>query len=91
MKRLSAAVLALSLALATGLTSLASPAFAARKRVDCDAVMKELQAGKKPKEVAKDLKISRSSVYRCRKIARKKAQQKKPAAQPSGAPSGASH
>ena len=30
-------------------------------------VMTELQAGKKVAEVAKDMKISKSSVYRCRK------------------------
>ena len=46
----------------------ARPVFAATK-VDCDAVMNELNSGKKAKEVAKDLSISTSSVYRCRKHA----------------------
>jgi hypothetical protein len=38
-------------------------------KVDCGQVMKELDGGKKPKEVAADMKISVSSVYRCRKHA----------------------
>ncbi len=46
----------------------ARPAYATSK-VDCDAVMGELNGGKKPKEVAKDLSISTSSVYRCKKKA----------------------
>jgi hypothetical protein len=46
----------------------ARPAYAATK-VDCDAVMNELNSGKKAKEVAKDLSISTSSVYRCKKKA----------------------
>ncbi|HTW89877.1 MAG TPA: hypothetical protein VMD75_17915 [Candidatus Binataceae bacterium] len=35
-------------------------------KVDCTQVMTELNGGKKPKEVASDMKISVSSVYRCR-------------------------
>jgi uncharacterized protein YfaP (DUF2135 family) len=50
----------------------ARPAFAATK-VDCDAVMGELNSGKKAKEVAKDLSISTSSVYRCKKQAKEAA------------------
>ena len=46
----------------------ARPAFASTK-VDCDAVMNEVNSGKKAKEVAKDLSISTSSVYRCKKHA----------------------
>ncbi len=42
-------------------------------KVDCSQVMSELQGGKKPSEVAKDMKISRSSVYHCRKMAKKEA------------------
>jgi hypothetical protein len=48
------------------------PAYAATK-VDCDAVMNELNSGKKAKEVAKDLSISTSSVYRCKKHAKEAA------------------
>lgn len=39
-------------------------------KVDCTQVMKELNGGKKPKEVAADMKISVSSVYRCRRRSR---------------------
>jgi hypothetical protein len=65
------ALVATNLALAALVTlALALPnANAAKKKVDCDQVMSELNAGKKPKEVAKDLSISTSSVYRCRKKA----------------------
>jgi len=42
----------------------ARTAYAATK-VDCDAVMGELSSGKHAKEVATDLSISTSSVYRC--------------------------
>lgn len=52
--------------------SLASAALAAGK-VDCAKVMEELGSGKKVAQVAKDLTISRSSVYRCRRMAKKKA------------------
>ena len=56
-------------ALVTLALSLPSAHAAAKKKVDCDQVMSELNAGKKPKEVARDLSISTSSVYRCRKKA----------------------
>lgn len=39
----------------------------AGKKVDCDAVMQEVNAGKKTKEIAKDMSISASSVYKCKK------------------------
>ncbi len=38
-------------------------------KVDCNQVMQELNGGKKPKEVAAGLKISVSSVYKCRRRA----------------------
>jgi hypothetical protein len=47
----------------------ARPAYVA-DRVDCDAVMNELNSGKHAKEVAKDLSISTSSVYRCKRHAK---------------------
>ena len=50
----------------------AHPAYAADK-VDCDAVMNELHSGKHAKEVATDLSISTSSVYRCKKHAKEAA------------------
>ena len=39
---------------------------AAKSKVDCAAVMKERNSGKKAKEVAKEMSISVSSVYRCK-------------------------
>jgi hypothetical protein len=42
-------------------------AWATAKRIDCGKVMSEVQAGKKTKDIATDLKISTSSVYRCKK------------------------
>jgi hypothetical protein len=50
----------------------ARPAYAAGK-VDCDAVMNEVGAGKHAKEIAKDLNISTSSVYRCKRHAKEAA------------------
>ena len=47
----------------------ARPAYAADK-VDCDAVMNELNSGKHAKDVATDLSISTSSVYRCQRKAK---------------------
>ena len=55
--------------LVTTVAFAARPAFAAAK-VDCDAVMNELNSGKKAKEVATDLSISTSSVYRCKRHAK---------------------
>jgi hypothetical protein len=59
--------------LAVGLVGIAMgaisipPAYAAAKsKVDCTAVMKERNSGKKAKEVAKEMSISVSSVYRCK-------------------------
>ncbi|HVA78099.1 MAG TPA: hypothetical protein VNF27_09400 [Candidatus Binataceae bacterium] len=52
--------------------SAAVPALAASK-VDCDAVMQELGSGKKVGEVATDMKISKSSVYRCKRKAKEAA------------------
>ena len=45
------------------------PAIAQAAKVDCVKVMSELNSGKKAREVAQDLKISTSSVYRCRRNA----------------------
>ncbi len=73
-------IVAVALSLQFGLPSAAS---AAHKKIDCAKVMEELNSGKKVAEVAKDMKISRSSVYRCRRIAKKEAKAKaSPAATP---------
>jgi hypothetical protein len=46
------------------------PRVAQAAKVDCAKVMSELNSGKKASAVAEDLKISTSSVYRCRRRAR---------------------
>jgi len=57
-------------AVVIGLEMTPASAFAAAgKKVDCDKVMSEVQAGKKASAIAKDLNISTSSVYRCKKKA----------------------
>ena len=73
MLRKKIALVAASAMLATSVafTVSARPAFAAK--VDCDAVMNELNSGKKAKEVATDLNISTSSVYRCKRHAKEAA------------------
>jgi hypothetical protein len=68
MKKISVTAIAI---LVAGLSFGAPGAYAAGKRVDCSAVMNLLDSGKKPKEVAAELKISTSSVYRCRRAAAK--------------------
>jgi hypothetical protein len=68
MKRVVMTLSAGLVGLAIGVTmSMPSAYAAATTKVDCDAVMKERNSGKKAKEVAKDLNISVSSVYRCKK------------------------
>jgi uncharacterized protein (DUF433 family) len=66
------ALAAASAMLVTTFAFAARPAFASTK-VDCDAVMNELNSGKKAKEVATDLSISTSSVYRCKRHAKEAA------------------
>jgi hypothetical protein len=46
------------------------PVVAQAAKVDCTKVMSELSSGKKARAVAEELKISTSSVYRCRSKAR---------------------
>jgi len=60
----ASAMLAISVAFAAG----ARPAYA--NKVDCDAVMNEVNSGKHAKVIAADLKISTSSVYRCKRKAK---------------------
>lgn len=64
--------LAVSFALAAAFSSRLglSKAYAVTHKVDCSQVMTELQAGKKVSEVAKEMKVSKSSVYRCRREAK---------------------
>lgn len=72
MKKFSMAVASGMLAATFMLAASAHTAYAASK-VDCDAVMSEVNSGKHAKEIAKDLKISTSSVYRCKKKAKEAA------------------
>ncbi len=58
---------------ATLLFAASVPSAYAAAKVDCDAVMNEINSGKHAKEVAKDLSISTSSVYRCKKHAKEAA------------------
>jgi FixJ family two-component response regulator len=68
-KKIAVAAAAAMLVATMAFAANALPAYAADK-VDCDAVMNELHSGKHAKEVAKDLSISTSSVYRCKKHAK---------------------
>jgi uncharacterized protein (DUF433 family) len=46
------------------LSTTGRPAFAHYK-VDCDAVMRAFRQGKKPNEIASDLRIHENDVHRC--------------------------
>ncbi len=70
MRKLVLGIAGLSLAVAVGVGFNPSNAWAtAGQKVDCDKVMAEVHAGKKTKDIDKDLKISSSSVYKCKKKA----------------------
>jgi len=86
MKKKLALVTSFAVATALSLQFGLSNAYAAGHKVDCSQVMSELQGGKKVAEVAKDMKISKSSVYRCRKAAAKEAKAAGGAASPAAAP-----
>src|SRR5271167_2421885 len=65
------ALVAVSAMLATTVAFAASPRLAyADTKVDCDAVMQEVNVGKHAKDIATDLNISTSSVYRCKRHAK---------------------
>jgi hypothetical protein len=71
MNGIKMAVGGLAVAVMLGATLPGSSAFAAHhSKVDCSKVMDELNGGKKTKEVAADLHISKSSVRRCAKKAK---------------------
>ncbi len=73
MNRVSRSIAAIVLGAMLGITMSVPLAHAAKHKVDCDAVMQELNSGKKAKEVAKDQGISVSSVRRCKAKAKKAA------------------
>ena len=68
MKRFAMTIAASLIGMTIGL-AISIPAYAVSK-VDCDAVMSEINSGKTTKAVAADLKISASSVYKCKKKAK---------------------
>jgi hypothetical protein len=68
--KLLPAMAALLFVVAVGLVLGSASAYAATKKIDCNQVMSKLQGGKKVKDVAKDMSISTSSVYRCRKLSK---------------------
>ncbi len=72
MRKLATATASLVFAAALGL-AMSAPSAYAKGKVDCDQVMQQLNSGKKPKDVAKDLKISTSSVYGCKRKAKRAA------------------
>jgi hypothetical protein len=80
-RKLVLGIASLAFVLVVGCEFGSANAYAAAKKVDCGKVTSELGSGKKAKDVAKDLSISTSSVYRCKK--------KTAAAKPTG-PSSAS-
>jgi hypothetical protein len=70
MRKLALGIAGLFLVGAVGIGINPTSAWAtAGKKVDCDKVMSEVGAGRKTKDIAADLKISTSSVYRCKKKA----------------------
>ena len=81
----------LFLAVALGLVLNAPAAYA--NKVDCGKVMAEVGAGKKAGAIAKDLNISTSSVYKCKRRAKdaKSGAKASPAGSPAAAASPVSH
>lgn len=63
-RKIVAGMAGLALAVTFGISL--RPVVAQAAKVDCTKVMSELNSGKKAADVAQDLKISTSSVYRCR-------------------------
>jgi hypothetical protein len=72
MKKFALVAASAMLATIVAFSASARPTYAASK-VDCDAVMNEVNSGKKAKEIATDLSISTSSVYRCKRHAKEAA------------------
>jgi hypothetical protein len=94
MKKFALAAASAMLVTTVAFTVNARPAYAAK--VDCDAVMGEVNSGKHAKDIAKDLNISTSSVYRCKRHAKaaakastKSSMQAKSGKEPPMAPMGA--
>jgi transposase len=76
-----AALMGASLGLAALLSFGLGATSASANKVDCSKVMAERNAGKKAKDIAKEMKISTSSVYRCKeKMAKSTSASAKPGA-----------
>ncbi|MGO9454419.1 MAG: hypothetical protein ACLQDV_25730 [Candidatus Binataceae bacterium] len=75
MRRLTIVTASAMLGIALSL-SMAIPAVHADEKVHCKAVMKALGQGKKADEVASDMNIPTSSVYRCLRKANKAAMER---------------
>jgi transposase len=69
-KRIALEAVAVLFVAGIGLELGAATAYA--NKVDCAKVMSEVGAGKKTKDIAKELSISTSSVYRCKSKAKAK-------------------
>lgn len=69
MKKIALAAASAMLLTSVAFVSSARPAYAAAK-VDCDAVMNELNSGKHEKEVAKDLSTTLYQVRKCKRKAK---------------------
>ena len=72
MKKIALAAASAVLVTTVGFVSYARPAYAAGK-VDCDAVMSELNSGKHEREVAKDLSTTLYQVRKCKRRAKAEA------------------
>jgi hypothetical protein len=94
MRKLAMATASAMLGMALSFSSVV-PAVYASSKVDCDAVMQAVGQGKTSKEVATDMKISTSSVNRCKKHAKEaakaetKSQNMSDRSSAAGAPAGA--
>jgi len=89
MSKIGKRLASITLAAAIGLALAAPAAHAERHPVDCGKVMEMVNAGKSAKEISAALKISNSSVYRCKKKAKPaaKAASSAPASTTGAAPS----
>ena len=95
MKKIALAAASAMLVTTIGFVSNARPAYAAAK-VDCDAVMNEINSGKHEKEVATDLSTTLYQVRKCKRKAKaaskaetKSSMQAKTGKEPPMAPMGA--
>lgn len=70
MKRIATALAASMIGLTIGLAMSCASAYAATNVADCDAVMKDVNAGKSVDDIAKDQGISKRQIRTCEKKAK---------------------